>query len=339
MPSRNLISIVQKWIREWPSWWRSLPLSKKLLPVALIVPYWFLIAGLGAFREDHLLMGLLILGLAYGGKPGNAFLKFLFPVLLTGIIYDSQRFYADLIRGPIHVKEPYFFDKTFFGIRHGDQILTPNEWLQLHLHPVLDLITGFAYLVFVALVLVVAGYFYFWLSRKGTSKCSAQEIQEKVPRFIWSFFFTNMLGYSTYYWYAAAPPWYVAEYGLGPARLDTPASAGGCIRFDQILGTHFFSEMYGRAADVFGAIPSLHVAYPFLCIYYSFKFGAWRGFNIFFYILMCFSAVYLNHHYILDLIWGTAYAILVPVTVDWIAERKNIPFLKGTASNSLAVQD
>ena len=118
---------------------------------------------------------------------------------------------------------------------------------------------------------------------------------------MWAFFFVNILGYSTYYWYAAAPPWYVASYGLGPADLSVQASAAGCLRFDELLGTHFFTGMYGRAADVFGAVPSLHVAYPLQSVYYAFRYGSLRIFSILFYLSMCFSAVYLNHHYIIDI--------------------------------------
>jgi membrane-associated phospholipid phosphatase len=132
----------------------------------------------------------------------------------------------------------------------------------------------------------------------------------------WAFFWLNVIGYSTYYWYAAAPPWYVALYGLGPARLDVSANSAGCARFDQLLGTHFFSEMYGRAADVFGAIPSLHVAYPLLAVYFAFQVGSARLFCILFYLIMCFSAVYLNHHYILDILWGSAYAVLTGVIIN-----------------------
>jgi membrane-associated phospholipid phosphatase len=43
--------------------------------------------------------------------------------------------------------------------------------------------------------------------------------------------------------------------------------------------------------------------------------GVLRAFTIGFYLLMCFSAVYLNHHYVLDLMWGTTYAILIFVTM------------------------
>lgn len=267
------------------------------------------------------MMGCLILFLSYAGRKPRILLGFLLPFIATGIIYDSMRFYADDLRGPVHVSEPYLFDKRFFGIPTARGVLTPNEWWQLHTYPVLDLITGFAYLTFIAIYIASCAYFRFWATRKGTSRMSASELRQRVPAMLWSFLVVNLLGYSTYYWYAAAPPWYVARYGLGPARMDTPSSQAGCVRFDQLLGTHFFTEMYGRATDVFGAIPSLHVAYPLVAAYFAFRFGALRVFCVCFYLVMCFSAIYLNHHYVLDILWGSAYALGVSFIMDWIWDR------------------
>lgn len=150
----------------------------------------------------------------------------------------------------------------------------------------------------------------------GTSKASPEMIRHHSSKIMWSFLFVNILGYSTYYWYPAAPPWYVADYGLGPANMAALPSAAGCLRFDEILGTNLFSEMYGRSLDTFGAIPSLHIAYPLLSILFAFKLGALRIFSILFFILMLFSAVYLNHHYILDLIVGAIYTLIVYILIN-----------------------
>jgi membrane-associated phospholipid phosphatase len=169
---------------------------------------------------------------------------------------------------------------------------------------------------FFALFIVIAAYFQF--SAAWRLPPAAGRVRYAPS---WAFFWVNMLGYSTYYWYPAAPPWYVATYGFGPPRMDVAASAAGGVRFDQILGTHFFTAMYGRAADVFGAIPSLHVAYPLLAVYFAHRFGALRTLCWGFYVVMCFSAVYLNHHYVLDVIWGSAYALLVGLAVDRYLSR------------------
>ncbi|MEK6704656.1 MAG: phosphatase PAP2 family protein [Bdellovibrionota bacterium] len=298
-------------------------LDKKKSPAILVLIYWSIILSLGGFRSDHLMIGLLILVLWYTGKPLRKLFNFLLPLILTGIIYDSQRFYSDYIRGPVHVAEPYNLEKFLFGISTTNGLQTPNEWFQLHTNAILDLITGLAYIIFVPVFVITAACFSFYLSRKGTKKFPANKIATLAPAVMWSFFWVNMVGFSTYYWYAAAPPWYVALYGLGPARMDATANAAGCVRFDQILGTHFFDEWYGRSADVFGAIPSLHVAYPLIAVFFAFKFGALRTPSVLFYLIMCFAAVYLNHHYIIDVILGTAYGLAAALILNWCYERKN----------------
>lgn len=322
IPSKTFLRIRNEVI-GWPHWWTQLSRFQKTAPFLSVSLYWLCLIRLQALVADHLVLGGLILILSYSGRAGRKFLDFALPFLLTAIVYDSQRHFADFIRGPIHIAEPYQFDKFFFGIQTADGVLTPNEWFQLHSHPIVDFITGFAYLVFFSVFIVISGIFVFVLGKKGTSFHSPSEIHRRAFRMPWAFFWLNVLGYSTYYWYAAAPPWYVALYGLGPARLDVPANSAGCSRFDKMLGTHFFSEMYGRAADVFGAIPSLHVAYPLLAVYYAFQFKRMRIFCIFFYLIMCFSAVYLNHHYILDILWGSAYALFIGWLLDQIDKLRN----------------
>jgi len=316
------MQIGKRFISDWKAWWTTLPTSQKFLPALLVALYVSFLIFVGGLRTDHIVIFIVLLGLCYGGGIARILLGYFLPFLLTGIIYDSQRYYSDYIRGRIHVLEPYLFDKTFFGIETSFGRLTPNEFLQHHILPVLDVITGFAYLVFFGAFMAIAAYFIFYLSRKGTRTLSPVRIKQMAPRMTWAFFWLNMIGYSTYYWYAAAPPWYVEKYGLGPARMDVQASSAGCIRFDQIVGTHFFSGFYGRAADVFGAVPSLHISYPLLAVLFAFQFGSLRIFCVLFYLLMCFSAVYLNHHYILDILWGSTYALFTYWLVHLVGDRR-----------------
>ncbi len=282
---------------------------------------------MNAIRIDHWVITAVTLTLWYSGPRLREIFNFLLPALLVAFVYDSQRFYSDYIRGPIRVREPYDFDLFFFGINTAQGRLTPNEWFQIHTHPALDLITGFFYLCFISIYIFICAYFCFRLPRTGTAKRKPEWIRSQQYRPMWAFFWVNVIGYSTYYWYAAAPPWYVALKGLGPADLTVSANAAGCLRFDELLGTHFFTSMYGRSADVFGAIPSLHVAYPLQSFYYANRYGSLRGFTLFFFLIMCFSAVYLNHHYILDLIWGSAYAIGVCWSMDFYYKRYSRPKL------------
>lgn len=312
-------------LRDWPVWWSEQTAFSRYFPLGFFLVYWTVLHFLGGLRPDHINVGVIVMVLSYGGRSLRILRGFLLPLILTGIIYDSQRFYSDYIRGPIHVREPYMFDKFFFGIHTADgAVLTPNEWWQLHTNWVLDLITGACYIIFIAVFVLSCAFFRFYVSRKGTAKVSAAEVLKRSPGMMWSFFWVNMIGYSTYYWYAAAPPWYTAKYGLGPADLSVPASQAGCVRFDQLLGTHFFSEFYGRSADVFGAVPSLHIAYPLIAAIYAFRFGTLRAFMTTFYLMMCFSAVYLNHHYVLDILWGSTYAVIILTLTDRYFSRRSL---------------
>jgi membrane-associated phospholipid phosphatase len=85
--------------------------------------------------------------------------------------------------------------------------------------------------------------------------------------------------------------------------------------------------MYGRASDVFGAMPSLHVAYPLLVLI-----EGWATFRPVvraaagaFYVAMCFAAVYLDHHWVLDVVAGTAYCLVVAVAARAVSRRAADP--------------
>ena len=103
--------------------------------------------------------------------------------------------------------------------------------------------------------------------------------------------------------------------------MDVRPMAAAAHRFDLILGTHFFDQIYGRGIDVYGAYPSLHVTYPFLVSLVLFNLKApstLRLLAIGFYFLMCFSAVYLQHHYVVDILLGTIFALVTWVIVSRI---------------------
>jgi membrane-associated phospholipid phosphatase len=242
-------------------------------------------------------------------------------LILAGVVYDGRRFVSDAARGPVHVAEPYDLEKRLFGISTAGGTVTPSEWWQLHTHPLLDLITGACYITFIPAFVLIAAYFLFRVSRTGTNRRSAEFVRERAPRVMWALLCLNLAAFATAHCYPAAPPWYVARYGLGPADTSVPADPAGCTRFDQLLGVGVFAAFYARAVDPFGAIPSLHVAYPLLILYYAFQFGAARSASLAIFLLMCFSAVYLNHHYVIDLVAGGAYALLVAVAVDALLAR------------------
>jgi membrane-associated phospholipid phosphatase len=308
--------VVSRYVAGWPEWCGALTPVRRWSPLVFVACYWSAVKLLGGFRGDHFSVGLIVLALGYGGPLAATLLRFLLPLIITGIAYDSRRYLNRHLLGPVHVAEPYLLEKRLFGIPTTGGVLTPSEWWQRHLHPVLDLATGLCYISFIATFVLTAAYFVFRVSRTGTKTRSAAFVRQRAPRMMWSLLVLNLAVFVTSAVYPAAPPWYVARYGLGPADLAAAPSPAGCVRFDQLLGTQVFSAFYGRSVDVFGAIASLHVAYPFLALYYAVQFRAVRAICAAVFVMMCFSAVYLNHHYVVDLVVGSAYALLVGMGMD-----------------------
>jgi hypothetical protein len=270
----------------------------------------------GENRPEQVVMCSVMMVLVVWSDATRRFFAGMLPFLLFGITYDLTHITEPLVRYlHVHVSEPYWFDKTFFGIPTGDGVLTPNEFFERHHWPGVDFVTGLAYIVFV-----------YWAM--GFAACLAifrrdQEGRRLLARFGWTFLFMNLAGFATYYVYPAAPPWYVAIYGLGPANMAAHSSAAGAARWDALTGIPYFQGFYGRSADVFGAIPSLHVSYPLLTFLHGRELRKrWldaASFGLF--LLVSFAAVYLNHHYVLDVLLGVLYTLMAWGT-DLALERR-----------------
>ncbi len=274
------------------------------------------LAGMGTYlavmgltsgnRPEQFVLCALMLLLAVWSDATRRFFSGMLPFLLFGIVYDLTHLTEPLVRYlHVHVAEPYHFDRLFFGIPSGGSRLTPNEFFDRHHWPAVDLVTGSAYILYLYWSLGFAA----WLL---LAKRKDERLQRVARRFGWTFLFVNVAGFATYYVYPSAPPWYVTRYGLGPANLAAQASAAAAARWDAMTGIGYFAAFYGRSADVFGAIPSLHVSYPLFVFLYGRSLGK-RWFDAVsfgFFLLVCFSAVYLQHHYVLDVLLGVTYTLV-----------------------------
>ena len=276
------------------------PFFKHWIP-ALAAAYLAALHLLGGPGPEHFLAAGIALVLSLWNDQSRKLALVGLPYLLYALVYDSMRWYADYIRSPIiHVHEPYDFDLHWFGI-HG---LTPNEWLQRHTSAPLDLVCGLAYtpMFFIGESVLLSIYFI----AKGKVR--------RAERFTWIFVIANFIGFACYYIYPAARPWYVSDHGFA-IDLSVHAWPAGAIRFDQLIGIPLMQGFYGKSADVFGAIPSLHVVYPFLSLTYGWYLRRFRPIAAAYFLLVCFAAVYLNHHYLLDIFLGLAIALAVMAAV------------------------
>lgn len=308
--------VASQWLLPSPAYGKPGGMKRELWPLLVGAGYVALIALLGGLRGDHFFLASLALLDLYNERT-RRFLRAFFPFILTGVIYDFMRyFYGPAVDGRIHVKGPYLRDLRWFGVPIADLdewiIVTPNEYFQVRQNIWLDLLCGLAYLTFVAQYLMT-GFYLFLFSQLRLLKA-----------FGWSFLSVNILGYITYFVYPAAPPWYVTKFGFAPASLDVRADPAAAVRFDQYFGTRFFEEMYSRNAYIYGAYPSLHVSYPLLVFWICMICPKLKWFRVpalCFYLLMCFSAVYLQHHYVVDILLGSLYGLLVAVIASGLLLR------------------
>ena len=177
---------------------------------------------------------------------------------------------------------------------------------QVHSAPALDLFCAVPYGIF---LYVVLGFAVYLLRRDFIAQ----------QRFAWGFLVLNAAGFVTYHVYPVAPPWYFHAFGCAVDLNAAPSAGPNLLRVDAMLGIGYFRAFYGRASDVFGALPSLHVAYPLLMILVGWPLHKTLGRSLLvvFYVWMCFSATYLDHHWILDVVAGSAYAL----ATAWLMTR------------------
>lgn len=254
----------------------------------------------GTGRWEHLGFLLLAPTLAFATRRTNRLFVGLYPFCLVGLVYDSMYLFRDLglTKERVHVCDLRALDLCLFGIPwHGGKI-SVHDWLQSHSRIALDLLCAIPYGTFIFVSIAFAVFLYV-------------RDEAAMRRFGWTFLIVNLLGFVTYHLYPAAPPWYFHAHGC-VVDLAAHASEGpNLARVDARLGFPYFAAFYGRSNDVFGAVPSLHVTYPLMVARYGYRyFGpALRSGTIAYFLLMCFAAVYLDHHWILDVVLGVLYAL------------------------------
>lgn len=265
--------------------------------------------AMGASGRLHALhvavLGFVVI-LSYVGRL-HGVLKLLLPFAIFAVVYDGLRYVTPIVlaANSVHVAEPYLLESYLFGATGG---VPATQLVVARCQSVaLDLLAAFAYVFYIVEVLLFAAYL---LLRD----------RPLLQRFAWSFLLLNLLGFATYLLYPAAPPWYVAQYGMGPAVLDAPASAARLIEIDHLLGIAYFQTVYSQSSAVFGALPSLHAAYPLLVWLHARRVLPRLGWLLLsFWLLVCFSAVYLGHHYVIDVLLGAVYSALIYSVMEVVA--------------------
>jgi membrane-associated phospholipid phosphatase len=252
-----------------------------------------------AFRLDHLLAALLALFLAFKSDRTRDFLRGFYPIALYGILFDGLRYLPDPVReaGHIHDCDLRDLELGLFGVGDGVGRETLHPWMHAHQSAALDLLCAIPYAGYLYGILGLIFYFY------------ARD-RARMTQLTWAFVLLYVIGAITQRAFPAAPPWYYAQHGCLIDPAAAPSSAG-LLRVDELLGVGYFKSFYSRSTVVFGALPSLHMATATLTALVAWPLvrGPWRFALLLYPLWMGFAAIYLDHHWVVDLVVGTAFAI------------------------------
>lgn len=279
----------------------KIPSKKEVWTVICALALFLLLTGLFiGLRIEHLLMAAIYLVLFFVGLPTRKLAVALLPFFIFGISYDWMRICPNYQVNPIDVAGLYNAEKSLFGVMDGGVLVTPCEYFAAHHWVIADIFAGIFYLCWVPVPIAFGIWLYLSKSRNI------------YLRFAMVFLLVNQIGFVGYYIHPAAPPWYAINYGFEPI-LNTPGNVAGLGRFDALTGLTVFDSIYGRNANVFAAVPSLHAAYMVVALAYAIVHRCkWYVITLFSIIMVGIwgTAVYSCHHYIIDVLLGISCALL-----------------------------
>ncbi|GAA5798611.1 hypothetical protein EDC94DRAFT_654836 [Helicostylum pulchrum] len=175
-----------------------------------------------------------------------------------------------------------------------------SEIISQHTNPVLDILTWFPYGILHFTFPFIFSGILFTYGPPGS-----------LPVFAKAFGYMNLAGVLTQLFFPNASPWYEIIYGSAPADYSIPGDAGGLLRIDDILGLDLYGTTFGNSPLVFGAFPSLHSGCATIeMLFLSYLFPRMKPIAVAYVMWMWFSTMYLTHHYMIDLVGGSIYAIL-----------------------------
>ncbi len=285
-----IASTVRAHLRSLGSWWTHFT----ALPL-MAWPLYFLAHG--ERRWELALLLAVVPTLCFHSRRTRRVYVGLYPMCLTAALYDSLRFVKNVGLSKVHLCDLRQHELDFFGITSGGLRMTLQDYFYAHPVRLLDFYCAVPYGTFLYASALFATYLY-------------PRDYVALKRYAWTFFALNVAAFATYHAYPAAPPWYFHAHGCA-VDLEAHASEGiHLAAVDAALGFGYFRGFYGRSADVFGAVPSLHVGYPLLivCEGWAHFRPLWRSLALLFLVSMLFSAVYLDHHWVIDVLLGLTYA-------------------------------
>lgn len=256
--------------------------------------------GIGITPDRYVL--ILILASLFVHKT-RTFLMDWLPFLFILISYDFLRSLAPILNPRVHYLEMINFDKLIFG-------QNPTLFLQSVLYhgkvSFIDYFSTFFYFLHFALPLGFA--FTLWLKNRYYFK-----------KFSISLLILSYSAFFTYVLFPVAPPWLASQHGDLPGVVKILELS--LKSFPDKL--HLPSIYHNFNPNQVAAIPSLHAAYPLLILFLGVEFFGRKWWWFLTYVLGCwFSLVYLGEHYVIDIILGGLYTIIVFLGIRWYTKGR-----------------
>ena len=303
----------------------------KLYLVAGIMTYYIIINTFITLRPDHVFLTLFLFTFLLGGNKAKRFLIDWLPFIGFWILYDMMRGIADDWRGYVYIREVYDAEVALFGRFFQGSV--PAFWFQ-QLQQAYDSHTWKQVFDIIAANLYSSHFFSPLIL--GWILWHTHDDRRMFYRFVWTLTILNAMALITFFLYPAAPPHYVLRFGFIQPSGRIFGLEGGLINIDRMIEMKFFTTIWNNMnPNAFAAIPSLHGAYPLVISLFAWiKFRKYPLFFIIFPLLVWWATVYLNHHYIIDLIIGSVYAgvayavnhyIVMPRFFDPLLFRKDRP--------------
>lgn len=188
-----------------------------------------------------------------------------------------------------------------------------SEIISKHTHPVLDILAWIPYGIVHFSFPFILSVLLFIYGPPGSLKVFGK-----------AFGYMNLAGVLTQLLFPNASPWYEIIYGSAPADYSIPGEAGGLLRIDDILGLDLYGSTFGTSPLVFGAFPSLHSGCATLeMLFVAYLFPRLKPVAAIYVMWMWFATMYLTHHYMIDLVGGSIYAILAFVVAQNFLPKTN----------------
>jgi membrane-associated phospholipid phosphatase len=279
-----------------------------------------------SLTPDRVIILIAIAALATGRV--RQFLKdwsiFLVVLLAWQVLTGMSRHLGEL---KPHVTEMIVIDKfLFFG-------QLPTLWLQEHFHqaghfaaynmllhqrlyvpgPVRWYDVGATVLYMLHFVFPMGFAFVLWVYRR-----------EVFVQFMGSFLVVALAGFATFVLFPAAPPWIAANWWHYLPHVERILNDGISVFGGQQSFSALYQWMWDHGGwDLYGAVPSEHAAFPFLCFLYARRTWPRAGWLLLPYcVLVGIAVVYMGEHYVTDVIVGVLYAAVGYAVVQLALSRR-----------------